>query len=169
FVTDTPDFHRRDGERFPVHAHRFTGTPSYFFHVEQAASEFLRRTNTLAADYRFAVFHQPNAKFPKQVAAHLGFKKPQFDPIVFADKIGNPYAASSLLGLAKALTLASVGDRILVSSYGSGAGADCFAVEMRSELNFLPECFDDPCVQHDRDLSYEQFLIMNRQITRGRS
>src|SRR5512143_2508930 len=41
YVTDTPDFWRRQHEHYPAHAGRFTGEPGYFRHVLAAASEIM--------------------------------------------------------------------------------------------------------------------------------
>ena len=65
YVTDTPDFWRRAGETYPSHGDRFTGEPAYFAHTHNAAATLMGMMNTTAADYAYAVFHQPNVKFPR--------------------------------------------------------------------------------------------------------
>lgn len=130
YVTDTPDFWRRPGAKYPEHGQRFTGEPGYFKHIEEAASALMKATGTTAADYRFAVFHQPNTKFPQRAAAQLGFKPEQIQAGLLAPVIGNTYAGSSLVGLSAVLDLAQPGDRILVTSFGSGAGSDAFAIRV---------------------------------------
>ncbi|MBI2016603.1 MAG: hydroxymethylglutaryl-CoA synthase, partial [Candidatus Rokubacteria bacterium] len=41
FVTDTPDFFRRQHMHYPEHGHRFTGEPSYFRHSVEASRGLL--------------------------------------------------------------------------------------------------------------------------------
>src|SRR5262245_57313277 len=59
YVTDTPDFFRRQHMHYPEHGHRFTGEPSYFAHSERASSGLLESLGRKPSDYRWAVFHQP--------------------------------------------------------------------------------------------------------------
>lgn len=134
YSSDTPDFWRRDGERFPSHAGRFTGEPAYFAHVNGAAQQLMTKTKTTAKDYNYCVFHMPNGKFPRVVAKILGFTPEQLAPSLTVDHIGNPYSASSLIGLAAVLDVAKPGERIFFTSYGSGAGSDAFIFEVTSHI-----------------------------------
>lgn len=126
YVTDTPDFWRRAGQTYPSHGDRFTGEPAYFHHITAAANTLMAALGTSAADYRWAVFHQPNVKFPQRVGMMLRFSREQLAPGLLVGKIGNVYAGSSLIGLTGILDVAEPGDRILLVSYGSGAGSDAF-------------------------------------------
>ncbi|RLI24909.1 MAG: hydroxymethylglutaryl-CoA synthase [Candidatus Hecatellales archaeon] len=128
YVTDTPDFWRRAEQYYPRHAERFTGEPSYFKHIVSAAQALMEELGTTPKDYRYAVFHQPNVKFPLKVGFMLGFEEGQLKPGYLAPYVGNTYAGNCLLGLAAVLEAANPGDRILVVSYGSGAGSDAFSL-----------------------------------------
>jgi hydroxymethylglutaryl-CoA synthase len=139
FVTDTPDFWRRAHAEYPSHGDRFTGEPAYFKHVAGAAEMLMDSLGTTSADYDWAVFHQPNAKFPQRVAAQLGFSNEQIKPGLLSPRIGNTYSGSTMIGLTAILDIAKPGDRILMVSYGSGAGSDAFDIEVTDKL---------PDVQH---------------------
>mgnify|MGYP001825539309 FL=1 len=126
YVTDTPDFWRRAYQKYPEHGERFTGQPAYFKHISEAGKAFMEAMGTTPEDYDYALFHQPNTKFPQRVAGMLGFNKDQIATGLLVPKIGNTYAGSSLIGLTAVLDIAEPGDRILVVSFGSGAGSDAF-------------------------------------------
>lgn len=127
YVTDTPDFFRRQHMHYPEHGHRFTGEPAYFAHSRGASHGLLEDLGRRAADYQWAVFHQPNPKFMRRIARELGFTEEQIAPSAVVDQIGNTYSGASLLGLAAVLDVARAGDRIFFCSYGSGAGSDAFS------------------------------------------
>jgi hydroxymethylglutaryl-CoA synthase len=129
YATDTTDFWRRPGQSYPQHAGRFTGGPAYFHHVGAAATQLMTELNLTPADIDYAVFHTPNAKFPLQVAQKLGFTKNQVEPSLVVREIGNTYAAASLIALSSVLDQAEANQTILLTSYGSGAGADSFLLE----------------------------------------
>ncbi len=128
YVTDTPDFWRRPEQRYPEHGQRFTGEPAYFKHITEAGRALMEEMGTTPADYAYAVFHQPNTRFPQRAGQLLGFSDEQVKPGLLAPVIGNTYAGASLVGLSAVLDAAKPGERILVVSYGSGAGSDAFDI-----------------------------------------
>ena len=135
FVTDTPDFWRRADQKYPEHGQRFTGDPAYFHHITEAGKALMDATNTGPGDYKYAVFHQPNTKFPQRVAGMLGFSQEQITPGLLVPVIGNTYAGAAIIGLTAVLDVAEPGDRIMMVSFGSGAGSDAFAITVTEAIN----------------------------------
>jgi hydroxymethylglutaryl-CoA synthase len=136
FTSDTPDFWRREGEFYPRHGGRFTGEPAYFRHVTAATRGILEKSGYKPADFRFAVFHMPNGKFPLSVGKQLGFKREQLEVGWVVSTMGNTYSGSSPTGLAAILDVAEPDDAILITSFGSGAGSDSFVLRA---TDLLPE------------------------------
>ena len=147
FTTDTPDFWRRAERKYPSHGGRFTGAPAYFKHVTNGAQRCMNHMKTTPEDYDYAVFHQPNGKFPQRVAKMLGFTQEQIKQGLLTPFIGNTYSGASMLGLASVLDVAKPGDRILVTSYGSGAGSDSFDIIVTDKIKELKRK-NAPLVQH---------------------
>ncbi len=154
YVTDTPDFFRRADRQYPVHGNRFTGEPAYFMHIKSAGTQLLREIGAEAGDFRYLVLHQPNAKFPQVAAKQLGFSPEQIAPGLLSPRIGNTYSAAALLGLCATLDVAEPGDRIMVVSYGSGAGADGYALTATEALT----------AAQDRATRTETYLNREQQI-----
>lgn len=134
YVSDTPDFWRRPEQKYPEHGQRFTGEPAYFKHSETAGRVMLEQMGRSAADYAYGVFHQPNPKFPQKAGAELGFTPEQIKPGLLSPVIGNTYAGAALIGLTAVLDIAKPGDKILMVSYGSGAGSDAFSLVVTDKI-----------------------------------
>lgn len=134
FSSDTPDFWRREGIRYPSHSGRFTGKPSYFYHVQNAAKNLLLKTKLKPENFAHAVFHMPNGKFPCAVGTGLGFSQKQIEKSLVVRKLGNSYTSSALMGLVAVLEYAKPSDLIFFVSYGSGAGSDGFIFKVTKNL-----------------------------------
>lgn len=159
YVSDTPDFFRRPSQHYPTHGNRFTGEPAYFTHTMMAARHLMEALGYGPQDYDKVVFHQPNSKFPVRLAKRLGFAPEQYQDGLLVPVIGNTYAASSALGLAAILDKAEPGERILLASFGSGAGSDAFSF-VTTELitrgrNPLPTVAD--YVARRREIDYARY------------
>ncbi len=155
-TTDMPDFWRREGAIFPSHGNRFTGQPAYFQHIIDASKGLMENLGTKPSDYKFVTFHQPNTKFPLSVAKMLGFTADQIEISLICKKIGNAYSASSMLGLAAILNNSNPGDRIFITSYGSGAGSDSFSflvTDAIEEIKTYPSTVDY-YVNNSEEISY---------------
>jgi hydroxymethylglutaryl-CoA synthase len=135
FMTDTPDFWRREHEFYPQHGGRFTGEPAYFRTITGAAKGILKKSKMKPQDFDFVIFHQPNGKFPLRIGKMLGFDKKQIEPGWLTPRLGNTYSGSSPLGLTSTLDIAKPGQKILMISYGSGAGSDAFVWKVTDRIN----------------------------------
>jgi len=168
FTTDTPDFWRREGQPYPSHGGRFTGEPAYFRHVSTASIEIMRRNNLEPEDFSYAVFHMPNGKFPVRVARNLGFSPKQIEQGLVVRYIGNTYSASSLIGFCAILDVAKPGDRILLTSFGSGAGSDAFIIEVTENI----ESYDRnqsvwKKIEKKEYIDYGMYAKLRRKIRMG--
>ena len=139
YTTDTPDFWRREGMPYPEHGGRFTGEPGYFKHVINAAKGLMEKIGTKPSDYDFAVFHQPNGKFPTRAAKMLGFSNEQIKTGLVVPRLGNTYSGSCIMGIAAILDKAKPGDRIFATAFGSGAGGDAFSITVTDRIEEIRE------------------------------
>ena len=167
YTTDTADFWRREMREYPKHGGRFTGEPAYFRHVLGAGSGMLERTGLEAKDFAYAVFHMPNGKFPLKAAKTLGFTREQVDPGWVVPWMGNTYSGSSPTGFAATLDIAQPGDRILLVSFGSGAGSDAFVFKVTDEIDVvrdLAPSFKSLLDDHKIYLNYGEYAKFRGKI-----
>jgi len=165
-TSDTPDFWRRDGIKYPSHFGRFSGEPAYFTHVLATGEKLLKMSKLKPEDFAYCIFHMPNGKFPRVAAKKLGFTSEQLEPSLIVENLGNSYSATTLLGLAAVLDIAKPKEKILVVSYGSGAGSDGFIFETTPHLlqkrkKILPVLQQ---IENKTYISYAQYLKQTHVI-----
>lgn len=166
FSSDTPDFWRRNLARYPSHGGRFTGEPAYFRHVIECTELFLSKNKMKLSEFDHVVFHMPNGKFPRSVAKKLGVSDQQLSDGLIVEHIGNPYSASSILGLTSVLDHAKPGARILMTSYGSGAGSDSFAFTVTERIQEVKKKArtTDWYLKHKTNVSYVTYLQLKEKL-----
>jgi len=167
YTTDTPDFWRREGMTYPSHGGRFTGEPAYFKHIISCAKMLFEQNGTEPSDYRYAVFHQPNGKFPQRVAKKLGFSDEQIKTGLLVPEIGNTYSGAVPLGLSAILDEATPGERIFAISYGSGAGSDGFDITVTNtieEMNRKAAPSVKEIMDRVRQIDYATYAKFRRKI-----
>jgi hydroxymethylglutaryl-CoA synthase len=166
YVSDTPDFFRRAHQFYPEHSNRFTGHPAYFNHITNSVQNLLDGLELKPSDFTYVVFHQPNTKFPQRVAKMLGFNKEQIRYGLLVKDVGNTYAGASPLGLTDILDHAKPGDRILIASFGSGAGSDAMSFivtdKITSAINKAPLTKD--YVSRNITVNYGTYARWRRKI-----
>lgn len=166
YVSDTTDFWRRPTTHFPRHAERFSGDPGYFGHVVPAAEEMLAEMKVTADDYDYVVVHQPNLKFPERAMSSLGFKKEQWQAGLLASQIGNTYAGAALIGLTAILDIAKPGQRVLMVSYGSGAGSDAFDILVTERIEEVQKAAPatQSYIRRRKEIDYAQYVRLRRKL-----
>ncbi|WP_420233102.1 hydroxymethylglutaryl-CoA synthase [Pseudomonas sp. ABY48] len=102
--------------------------------TRRAASGLMAKIHAQAGDFDYVVFQQNLVSTPYSLGKHLGFTTAQIEPGIYAQSVGDAGAASPLLGLVNVLDQARPGERILVVSYGFGAGSDAIALTVTDAI-----------------------------------
>ena len=170
FMTDTPDFWRREYQHYPQHAGRYTGEPAYFKHTMGASQALLEKAGMKPADFDFAVFHQPNGKFPMRVGKMLGFKREQLETGWLVPLLGNTYSGASPIGLTAILDIAKPGNKIFMCSYGSGSGSDAFIWTVQERIREVQDKAARTRAMLDENkiyLEYGEYAKFRRKILKA--
>jgi hydroxymethylglutaryl-CoA synthase len=157
FMTDTPDFWRREYQHYPQHAGRFTGDPAYFKHTLGATQGLLAKAGMKPSDFDYAVFHQPNGKFPMRAGKMLGFTREQIETGWLVPRLGNTYSGASPLGLTAVLDVAKPGNKIMMCSYGSGSGSDGFVLTVTDRILEVQDRAIKTCDMLDKNQIYLEY------------
>lgn len=130
--------------------------------VSVAVKDMLELTNSKAGDYRYLVLHETDGKSAKSIAKSLGFSEDQISLGLLYGQIGDTGASSVLLSLTAVLDQAQQGDRILLASYGSGAGSQAISLRVIAPSKHRSSLQDR--LQAKKAIDYIKYLKLKRQI-----
>ncbi len=126
---------RRDGSGFIVDLAIASHTQDIYRRVIRGSLlGLLKKLGKNPNDVKFLAIHQTDVREAMRAADACGFAASQLNPGIVAPKIGDSGASSALLGLNAILDKAETGDRVLVTSYGSGSGSNTISFLVEEEL-----------------------------------
>jgi hydroxymethylglutaryl-CoA synthase len=114
-------------------------------------------------DYQHIVIQQPDARVPATIGSRMKFTDVQLAAGLTSKVLGDLGAASTPVSLAATLDAAKVGDRILVISYGSGAGSDALSFKVvgdrKSTVRFQAEADRKEYIDYVKYLKLKGALV----------
>ena len=126
---------RRDGSSFIVDLAIASHTQDVYRRVIRGSLlGLLKKLGKKPEDVKYLTLHQSDVREAMRAANACGFADPQLTPGIVAPKIGDSGASSALLGLNAILDKADTGDRVFVTSYGSGSGSNTISFLVEEEL-----------------------------------
>lgn len=128
----------------------------------KAGSALLKKLGAKPEEYQHVVIQQPDARVPGTIAKKLQFTDAQLASGLVAAYLGDLGAASVPVALASALDAAKVGDRIMVISYGSGAGSDALSFKVVSDKK--PKIKVQAEVERKEYIDYVKYLKLKGAI-----
>jgi 3-hydroxy-3-methylglutaryl CoA synthase len=171
YNTHTPEFFRLDGERYIKHAASEDGQYlwGYEEHVKKAIQGYFKKIGGEPQDFAYVAISQPDGCLPIKVSQALGFNERQIKPGLLVSEIGDCGSASSLLSLIAVLEHAEAGQRILIVSYGFGAGCDVISLRatdmlprQREQKTSYPSLKE--IIRDKEYISYAQYLRQERKL-----
>ncbi len=142
---------------------RFHRTAGYFSHIRQAIGKCLTEIKIKPEDISCLAVSEPDGKSSADVAKSMKFKPEAVSATTLSPMVGDTGSASPLIALAAGLDKAKADEKILVASYGSGAGSDAFLVtatkgidEKRERISAVANCFEENYKQYIEYIQYEK-------------
>lgn len=130
--------------------------------IKGAAQGLLQKMQLAPNDYSHVVLHQNDAKTAAALAKKMGFGEEQLNYGQVFSLVGDTGACSTMLGLCHVLENARSGDRIMICSYGSGAGSHAISFKLSGACkNTRPV---KSLLENKKYISYIYYLKLKRCI-----
>lgn len=171
YTTLTPEYFRLSGERYIKHAASEDDEYlwGYSRHIKKAVEGYLKKFSGKVGDFAYVALSQPDGQMPMDVSKEIGVSEEQIKLGLMVADIGDCGSASPLLSLAAILDQAKPGQRILLVSYGFGAGCDVLGLrttniieEAKKRRATYPSVRD--LVSNKEYIDYAQSLRQERKL-----
>jgi hydroxymethylglutaryl-CoA synthase len=162
------------GERFRRNGHSFVAAMDLGRYHEMASDDviiscvkgLMQRLGRSPEDYDFFALQGVDPARTLDLARRIGFEDARTIPSIVSGEVGDTGAASPLLALCKVLESSSFKQRVLVCSYGPGAGADALSIVVDGEMRPAPGTgFNDYLAKKDY-IDYPAYLKVRRFLGR---
>lgn len=162
------------GERYRRDGQSFVATMDLGRYHEASSDEaiiscvrgLLEKLGRSPKDYDFFALHGVDPPRPIGLTKKLGFDDTKMTPSIVSEKIGDTGAASPLLALSKLLESCSFKQRLLICSYGAGAGADALSIVVDGEMTPVPGIGLDDYLDKKEYIEYSAYLKVRRFLGR---
>jgi 3-hydroxy-3-methylglutaryl CoA synthase len=171
YTTLTPEFFRLSGERYIKHSagEEDQYAWGYARHIKQALAGYFKKYSCGVKDFPYIAISQPDGQMALELAAEIGASPEQLQPGLIGNEIGDCGSASPGLSLISILDKAEAGQKILLVSYGFGAGSDVIGLkttgllaEVRSKPRTYPALKDQ--IANRETINYAQYTRQERKL-----
>lgn len=120
---------RRDGEKYVEDSAIRPYTELVFNQIVMSnALALMEKLDRKPEHFSHIILQQFDGREPYRLGSRLGFSNLQIETGTVVSKTGDTGACSTLIGLTAVLDTAKPGERVLIVSYGSGAGSDAISI-----------------------------------------
>jgi len=132
--------------------------------VSSCVDGMMEKLSCSSRDYDFVVLQGIDDARALDLCKKLGFEDKKVMAGLISAKIGDTGAASPLLALSKILELASTGQRVLLCSYGPGAGADVISLVVEEQMRPATGIAYEDYLVKKQYADYTTYLKLRRSI-----
>jgi hydroxymethylglutaryl-CoA synthase len=135
--------------------------------VSSCVSGMMRKLNRSPKDYDFVALQGIEDAKALELSKKFGFEDKKATASLISAKIGDVGAASPLLALSRILESASTGQRVLLCSYGPGAGADAAGFVVEQEMKPGAGIAYEDYLARKEYIDYTTYVKLRRSLGKG--
>ncbi|SFR04664.1 hydroxymethylglutaryl-CoA synthase [Desulfoscipio geothermicus] len=138
-------------------------TQAYNDTVKNAVWGLLGQLGRNPVDYSHVILHQNDVKTASALGKKIGFNEEQMKEGLLFNLVGDTGACSAMLGLCQVLDNIASNDKVIVCSYGSGAGSHALSFKSTNQLLKRTKSFK-AMLNKKQYINYIQYLKLKRNI-----